>query len=136
VSEGRCRYLGRDVTGAGADHRGQLTDRQVELLLKEIAAHSDRIREILDLMTRLAAAGGRDWEDYERVLDGLAREGLKLMMHARIALHPELQRRVLTELAEAACPASPLDGSREAAQRKMAMALLVAVWFAGEHHLG
>jgi hypothetical protein len=122
-------------TEAGVDRGGQLTVGQVELLLQELGAQAARINEILDLMTRLAGAGGRDWEDYERVLDGLAREGVKLMMYARSALHPELQQRALTELAEAARPSSPLDGTREAVHHKMAMALLVAVWFVGEHHL-
>ena len=48
---------------------------------------------------------------------------------------PEWHDQAVAALAEAARPASPLDGTREAVHHKMAVALLGAVWFAGEHHL-
>lgn len=114
----------------------QLHDRQVDLLVGEMSARRDRIVEVVDLLTRLAEAGGREWVDYERVLEGVAREAMQMVLFARSARNPEMPTEAAAALAAAAHPSSqPLDGTRQAVHHKVAMSLLACVWCAGEHHL-
>jgi hypothetical protein len=54
------------------------------------------------MLTAYADAGGRAWDTYGRVLDHLARDGIKLVQYGRSPLDPELQERAFAAVAAAA----------------------------------
>jgi hypothetical protein len=114
---------------------GTLTDQQAALLIQQFTAQADRITEIIAMLTAYANAGGRDWPTYERVLDHLAREGMKLVQYGRAPLDPELQERAFAAVAAAAGRAGGGQDGRAAIQQKLAGSILATVYYAGWHHL-
>jgi hypothetical protein len=87
------------------------------------------------MLTAYANAGGRDWQTYERVLDHLAREGMKLVQYGRSVLDPELQERAFATVAAAAGRTAGRQDGRAAVHQKLAGSILATISYAGWHHL-
>lgn len=119
----------------GPKRTGDLTDEQAALLLQSFTETITEAGQIAEMLSKYVAAGGRDWETYERLLDHWARQGLKMVHAARGALRPELGRLSAKQITEAAGVTGREGGMRENLHQTVAAAVLSTVWFAGEHHL-
>jgi hypothetical protein len=119
----------------GPKRDGDLTDEQAALLLKSFTETITEAGEIAAMLSKYVAAGGRDWETYERILDHWARQGLKMVHAGRGALRPELGPLSAKQIEQAAGITGRDGGMREHLHQTMAAAVLSTVWFAGEHHL-
>lgn len=105
---------------------------QIELLISTFQAEISAAEELLQFMITYAEAGGRDFESYERILDYLARAGMKMTMTGRGAIDPELPGKAAEVISTLPTEAT---GLRKQVQNKISAAALFAVWAAGEHHL-
>ncbi|MFG2986152.1 hypothetical protein ACGFYQ_33710 [Streptomyces sp. NPDC048258] len=114
---------------------GELTDEQAALLLQSFTETLNEAGQIAAMLSKYLAAGGRDWETYERLLDHWARQGLKMVHAGRGALRPELARLSAKQIEQAAGITGREGGMREHVHQRVAAAVLSTVWFAGEHHL-
>lgn len=109
-----------------------LSIEQIELLISTFQAEIRAAEELLKMMITYADAGGRDRESYERILDHLARSGMKMTMAGRGAIDPELPGKASEVISTLPTEAA---GLRQQIQNKISAAVLFAVWAAGEHHL-
>ncbi|MEU7228876.1 hypothetical protein [Streptomyces chrestomyceticus] len=119
----------------GPRREGELTDEQAALLLKSFTETIAEAGQIADLLAQYVAAGGRDWETYERMLDHWARQGLRMVHAGRGAVRPELDRVSAKQIEQAAGVTAREGGMWEHLHQRVAAAVLSTVWFAGEHHL-
>lgn len=119
----------------GPKRDGELTDKQAALLLQSFTETITEAGEIAAMLSKYVAAGGRDWETYERLLDHWARQGLKMVHTGRGALRPELGPLSAKQIEQAAGTTGREGGMREHLHQTMAAAVLSTVWHAGEHHL-
>jgi hypothetical protein len=76
----------------GARSIGDLSHEQVALLVEQFTGQTNRIADITAMLIKYAQAGGKDWETYERLLDHLAREGMKLIQYGRGPLQTDLEK--------------------------------------------
>ncbi len=84
---------------------------------------------------RYAAAGGRDYETWDRLLDGIGRSSTRLMQYSGDPVHPDWQGSAQQAITGAA-GATVKDGVLvEVTHRKLAQAVLMTVWRAGAHFL-
>jgi len=109
-----------------------LSLEQIELLISTFQAEISAAEELLQFMITYAQAGGRDFESYERILDYLARAGMKMTMTGRGAINPELPGKAAEVIGALPTEAT---GLRKEVQNKISAAALFAVWAAGDHHL-
>lgn len=109
-----------------------LSIEQIELLISTFEAEVSAAKELLQFMITYSNAGGRDFESYERVLDHLARSGMKITMAGRGAIDPALPGKAAEIISTLPTEAT---GLRKQIQNKISAAALFAVWAAGEHHL-
>ena len=114
---------------------GDLTSEQVAVLVDRLTAMYRELSEVIDMMGRYAAAGGRDYETWDRILDGIGRSSTRLMQYSGDPIHPDWHdaaRQAIT----AAGGVTVRDGLLpEAAHRTLAQAVLTTVWRAGAHFL-
>lgn len=114
---------------------GDLTAEQVRLVAQQLTAIHQQLGEVVEMMGRYAAAGGRDWETWDRLLDHIGRAGTKLMQYSGDPAHPDWHPAAEQAIA-AAAGGTVKDGVLpEAAHRKLASALLLTVWRSGAHFL-
>ncbi|MDM4723506.1 hypothetical protein QTQ03_29455 [Micromonospora sp. WMMA1363] len=114
---------------------GDLTTEQVTLLVRQLTAMHAELSEVLAMMGRYAAAGGRDYETWDRILDGIGRSATRLMQYSGDPIHPDWQAAAVQAIA-AAAGATVKDGALpEATHRTLAQAVLVTVWRSGAHFL-
>ena len=109
-----------------------LSTEQIELLISTFEAEIRAAEKLLQFMITYANAGGRDLESYERILDYLARAGMKMTMAGRGAIDPALPGKAAEVISTLPTEAT---GRRKQVQDKISAAVLFAVWAAGEHHL-
>ncbi|MCY0923559.1 MULTISPECIES: hypothetical protein [unclassified Streptomyces] len=114
---------------------GDLSNEQVALLVEQFTGQTNRIAEITAMLIKYAQAGGKDWETFERLLDHLAREGMKLIQYGRGPLQPDLEKAARVQIEQAAGTTARQGGMREHLHQRTAASLLATVWFAGQHHL-
>ncbi|MEV5879419.1 hypothetical protein AB0L75_35400 [Streptomyces sp. NPDC052101] len=114
---------------------GNLSNKQVALLVELFNGQTNRIADITAMLVKYAQAGGKDWETYERILDRLAREGMKLIQYGRGPLQPGLEKAARVQIEQAAGTTARQGGMREHLHQRAAASLLATVWFAGQHHL-
>lgn len=124
------------VTSAVGDGpAGDLTSEQTAILVREVTAITEQLNAVVDMMGRFAAAGGRDWKTWERLLDGVGRAGTKLMQYAGDPLHPDWHAAAKRAI-DAAAAATVKDGVMpESVHRKLGTALLITVWQSGGYLL-
>jgi hypothetical protein len=114
---------------------GELTPEQVAILVRQLTAIHQHLTAVIDMMSRYADAGGRDWETWDRLLDGLGRAGTKLMQYAGDPVHPDWIAAAQHAIAEAAGPTVKDGVLPETVHRKLAEALLTTVWRSGSYFL-
>ncbi|MEU9056435.1 hypothetical protein AB0D37_39620 [Streptomyces sp. NPDC048384] len=112
---------------------GDLSREQVALLVEQFTSKTNRIADITAML--ITQAGGKDWETYERILDHLAREGMKLIQYGRGPLQPDLEKAARVQIEQAAGTAARQGGMREHLHQRTTASLLATVWFAEQHHL-
>lgn len=105
------------------------------LLVKQLTAMHAELTEVIVMMGRYAAAGGRDYETWDRILDGIGRSSTRLMQYSGDPVHPDWQAAAQQAITDAA-GATLKDGVvPEVTQRVLAQAVLTTVWRAGAHFL-
>lgn len=109
--------------------RPDLTDGQVGLLIDTFEMEATKIGELLDALRSYAAAGGRDWESYERFMDHVARSGMRMVMAGRSAIHPDSPERA------AALVGHKSPGLKGQVHHSLSTSVLCGIWAVGEHHL-
>ena len=97
----------------------------------------EQATEILDMFNQYTHAGGRDLATHTLILDRLARAGMQLAFHSRMALDPTLHHTATTAITKAldARPDPEIPTNRAAVHERIAMATLTTTWMAGWHHL-
>ncbi|WP_411152434.1 hypothetical protein [Streptomyces sp. A30] len=110
---------------------GNLSSEQVALLVEQFTGQTNRIADITAMLIKYAQAGGNDRETYERLLDHLAREGMKLIQYGRGPLQPDLEKAARVQIEQAAGTTARQGGMREHLHQRTAASLLAA----GQHHL-
>jgi hypothetical protein len=114
---------------------GDLTAEQVRLVVERLAGIHQQLGEMVEMMHRFAAAGGRDWQTWDRLLDHIGRAGTKLMQYSGDPAHPDWHSAAEKAIAEAA-GATVKDGVLpEVTHRSLAQALLLTVWRSGGYFL-
>lgn len=111
------------------------TDAQVQLLSTHFTGQADRVEEIVSMLTEYVDAGGRDRATFERLLDGLAREGMSMAMYARGVLDPDQAAKATKAVDRAAGTTKAKNSMRDHLHRQVATAVVAGAWVAGEHHL-
>ncbi|MEU0157212.1 hypothetical protein [Micromonospora fulviviridis] len=81
---------------------GDLTAEQVRLVVERLTGIHQQLGEVVEMMHRFAAAGGRDWETWDRLLDHIGRAGTKLMQYSGDPAHPDWHPAAEKAIAEAA----------------------------------
>ncbi|MEJ8632495.1 hypothetical protein [Streptomyces sp. MS2.AVA.5] len=114
---------------------GELSREQVTLLVEQFTGQTNRIADITAILIKYAQASGKDWETYERILDHLAREGMKLIQYGRGPLQPDLEKNARVQIEQTAGTTARQGGMREHLHQRTAASLLATIWFAGQHHL-
>lgn len=114
---------------------GDMTAEQVDLLVRKVNELAGRLGEVVDMMNRYAAVGGRDWPTWDRLLDGIGRAGTTLMQHCGDPIHSDWHPAAHRAVAEAAGATVKDARAPEAVHRKLAETLLVTVWQSGAHFL-
>ncbi len=104
-----------------AQARQDFTDEQVAMLIDRFDTTLRQVGDIVDMLERYAAAGGRDYDTYERMFDHRAREGTHFTQGARSALAPEVWNRAGAAVAEAAGVMLPDGGMREVLHQRVAI---------------
>jgi len=93
------------------------------------------LTDVVVMMGRYAAAGGRDYETWDRILDGIGRSSTRLMQYSGDPIHPDWPAAAVQAIT-AAAGATVRDGTLpEAKHRTLAHAVLTTVWRAGAHFL-
>jgi hypothetical protein len=129
------------VTAPHAADRGDFTDAQAALLVRELQAAVARLAECTDLFAEYVAAGGRDFETFERCLDvGIGREATKITHMTHAPLHPSWAAEARAAVAKASRAGSALiktapNPAADLLHQQVAAAILMSVWGAGTHHL-
>jgi hypothetical protein len=88
---------------------GDLTPEQVHLLVEQLTAMHQESSEVIIMMGRCAAAGGRDYETWDRILDGIGRSSTRLMQYSGDPIHPDWQAAA-RQAVTAAAGATVRDG--------------------------
>ncbi|WP_345670771.1 hypothetical protein [Streptomyces similanensis] len=112
-----------------------LTDKQVESLLREVA---DTMKELVDgfnLATEYYSAGGRDRATWNQIGDGLGRKAMGLMLKLSGPGHPYAAQDARNAIREAAGMTPQDGGTRETIQQTVAMGVLATLFTAGQHHM-
>lgn len=105
------------------------------MLVDRFTALHGELSEVIDMMGRYAAAGGRDYETWDRLLDGVGRSSTRLMQYSGDPIHPDWHEAARQAIA-AAAGETVRDGLLpEVTHRTMAEAVLTTVWRAGAHFL-
>ncbi len=91
----------------------------------EFSRRTEKVTEVTDLLGQYVAAGGRDWETYERLLSGVSREGMGLLQYALGAWFPDMPTRALAGLERAAAEVPGPGGLRGAVHQQAALGLLL-----------
>lgn len=106
---------------------GDLTTEQVTLLVRQFTAMHAELSEVLTMMGRYAAAGGRDYETWDRILDGIGRCSTRLMQYSGDPIHPDWQASAVQAITAAAGTTVKDGALPEATHRTLAQALLTTV---------
>lgn len=114
---------------------GDLTVEQVRLVVERLTAIHQQLGEVVDMMGRYAAAGGRDWETWDRLLDHIGRAGTKFMQYSGDPAHPDWHTAAQQAIATAAAGTVKDGVLPETAHRQLAGALLLTVWRSGAYFL-
>jgi hypothetical protein len=114
---------------------GDLTAEQVALLVGRLTALHRELSEVIVMMGRYAASGGRDYETWDRILDGIGRSSTRLMQYSGDPIHPDWQATAQQAIAAAAGTTVKDGVLPETTHRTLAQAVLTTVWRAGAHFL-
>jgi hypothetical protein len=114
---------------------GDLTVEQVRLIVQRLTAIHEQLGEVVEMMHRFAAAGGRDWQTWDRLLDHIGRAGTKLTQYSGDPAHPDWHPAAEKAIAEAASTTIKDGVLSEVTHRKLAEALLLTIWRSGGYFL-
>lgn len=123
------------VSGVRDVPAGDLSAEQVRLVVERLTRIHRQLGEVVERMHRFAAAGGRDWQTWARLLDHVGRAGTELMQYSGDPAHPDWHAAAEKAVSEAA-GATVKDGVlSEVTHRSLAQALLLTVWCCGGYFL-